>query len=121
MTARIEGRARNESRKGFDIVRLGGRFGVYPLALMWLLLHRRSISGIIDSQNGIPFFTPLAVRRRTPVILLLHHIHQKQFALYFPPAAAAVGRWLESAGTRMVYGDRVVVAVSPSTRPGGPA
>jgi glycosyltransferase involved in cell wall biosynthesis len=91
---------------------------VYPWALLWLALHRDGLEGVIDSQNGIPFFTPLVVRRTTPVVLLLHHVHQEQFAQYFPPLVAGIGRWLERTGSRTVYGERAVAAVSPSTRQG---
>lgn len=118
LCAHVHGRPRTEQVHGYTVRRAGGRFTVYPLALLWLLLHRARIETILDSQNGIPFFTPLAVRRRTAVILLLHHIHQQQFALYFPPPVAALGRWLESTASRAVYADRTLIAVSPSTREG---
>lgn len=116
LTASVDGRPRIEWRDGYRIIRGGGRFTVYAHALWWLLRHRRRIGAVIDSQNGIPFFTPLAVRARTPVVMLLHHVHQEQFAGYFSPPMAALGRWLESTASRRVYGQRAVVAVSPSTR-----
>jgi glycosyltransferase involved in cell wall biosynthesis len=118
LTSAIDGRASRESRDGFEIIRRGGRFTVYPWTLLWVAWHRRSIRAVIDSQNGIPFFTPLVVSKRTPVLLLLHHVHQQLFPRYFAPLAARVGQWLESSGSRLVYGDRAVVAVSPSTRQG---
>ena len=118
LTSAVDGRPAIEARDGYTIVRRGSRFTVYLAALVWLLRHRRQIDGVIDSQNGIPFFTPLAVSRDTPIVLLLHHIHQDQFAEYFPPQVAAIGRWLERTGTRVVYGDRAIAAVSPSTRQG---
>jgi glycosyltransferase involved in cell wall biosynthesis len=89
---------------------------VYPWVLAWLLLNRRRVQAVVDSQNGIPFFSPLVVQRRTPVLLLLHHVHQEQFAMHLPRLAAALGRWLEGPATRAVYGDRAVVTVSASTR-----
>lgn len=117
VTARHPGApARSEHPGGYSVVRSGGRFTVYPRALWWLLRHAGKLDGVVDSQNGIPFFSPLAVRRQTPVVLLMHHVHQEQFALYFPPPVAAVGRWLESSVARFVYGRRAVAAVSPSTR-----
>ena len=85
LTAAVHGESAVEERNGYTIRRRGSRFTVYPWALLWLAMHRRSLEGVVDSQNGIPFFTPLAVRRKTPVVLLLHHIHQQQFAGYFPP------------------------------------
>lgn len=105
-----------EHRDGYRIVRAGGRYTVYQQALLWLFRHRHQISAVVDSQNGIPFFSPLALRRRTPAVMLLHHVHQQQFAKYFPPPMAALCRWLESTASRAVYGGRGIVAVSPSTR-----
>ncbi|GAB7192566.1 glycosyltransferase family 4 protein [Kineococcus sp. NUM-3379] len=118
LCAAVAGAPRAEERDGYRIVRAGGRFTVYLFALLWLLRHRRQVTGVVDSQNGIPFFTPLAVRRTTPVLLLLHHIHQDQFEKYFPAPVAAFGRWLEGPASRFVYGRRGIVTVSPSTRTG---
>jgi glycosyltransferase involved in cell wall biosynthesis len=118
LCAAVSGAPSTEVRDGYRILRAGGRFTVYAHALTWLFRHRSEVAAVIDSQNGIPFFTPLAVKRRTPVLMLLHHIHQEQFDKYFPRPVAAVGRWLESTASRSVYGRRAVVTVSPSTRIG---
>jgi len=118
LTAKVPGRPRREHRNGFEVVRTGGRFSVYLCALLWLGRHRRRISGVIDSQNGIPFFSPLVLRAATPIVLIMHHVHQGQFGQYFSPPVALVGRWLERTGTRWVYGQRAVAAMSPSTRHG---
>ncbi|MDI5966520.1 glycosyltransferase [Streptantibioticus silvisoli] len=116
LTARPRGTVRREQTGFGTVVRGGGRFTVYPFVLLWLLLHRGRVHGVIDSQNGIPFFAPLALRRRTPTVLLIHHVHQDQFAVWFPRPAAALGRWLENRGARLVYGRRAIAAVSPSSR-----
>lgn len=118
LCAAVKGRPRHELHDGYRIVRAGGTLTVYAHALLWLLRHRRRVGAVIDSQNGIPFFTPLAVSARTPVLMLLHHVHQDQFAGYFSPPMAALGRWLESTASRAVYGRRGIVTVSPSTRTG---
>lgn len=116
VTSRSPGTSRRTELDGYTILRRGGRYTVYPAVLWHLLTHRRRIDAVIDSQNGIPFFSPAVLPRRTPIALLMHHVHQEQFALYFSPAMAAVGRWLESAGARRVYRRRAIAAVSPSTR-----
>jgi glycosyltransferase involved in cell wall biosynthesis len=116
LTSAVDGKASTEERDGFRVIRRGGRFTVYPWSLLWIAWRRRSIRAVIDSQNGIPFFTPMAVDKRTPVLLLLHHVHSELFPHYFSPWATRLGQWLESTGSRMVYGHRAVVAVSPSTR-----
>ena len=46
VTARAEGQAPAEQRDGIQLVRLGSRFTVYPLALGWLLRRRRRHRGI---------------------------------------------------------------------------
>ncbi len=116
LTSRPPGTARRERVEFGQVVRVGGTLTTYPLALAWLAWHRRRIDGIIDSENGIPYFSPLAARRATPIILLIHHVHQDQFAVYFPRGLRAIARWLERTGTSWVYGHRPVCAVSPSTR-----
>ena len=116
LTSRSPGAPRREARAGYRVVRGGGTYGVYPHALAWLAAHRGRLDAVVDSQNGIPFFTPLVLGATTPVALLVHHVHQDQFASFFGPAMARLGRWLEGPASRSVYGRRAVVAVSPSTR-----
>lgn len=115
VTARAPGQARGERRDGIQIVRLGGQFTVYPLVLGWLLAHRRSVDAVLDCQNGIPFFTPLVLPRRVPVLCVMHHVHAAQFGVHFPAWMASVGRLLEGPMARMAYRRQACVAVSPST------
>lgn len=116
LTSRPRGHAAHDTADGYVVRRLGGTYGVYLLALLWLFKHRAGIDAVIDSQNGIPFFSPLAVGRRVAVTQLIHHVHQDQFGMYFPAPVAAFGRLLEGPVARRVYGERAVCAVSPSTR-----
>ena len=119
LTARAPAQARRERRDGIEIVRLGGRFTVYPLVLGWLLLHRwsrrRRFDAVLDCQNGIPFFTPCVLPRRVPVFCVVHHVHTGQFAVHFPAWLARAGRLLEGPVARLVYRRHSCVAVSPST------
>ncbi|OLT10326.1 glycosyl transferase [Actinomadura sp. CNU-125] len=115
ITARARGQRRRERVEDVTFVRLGGRFTVYPLVLLWLLLHRRSFDTVIDCQNGIPFFSPWALPRRVPVFCVVHHVHDDQFGMYFPPWMAWVGRVLEGPVSRWTYRRHAFVVVSPST------
>jgi glycosyltransferase involved in cell wall biosynthesis len=115
VTARAEGQAPAERRDGIQLVRLGSRFTVYPLALGWLLRRRRRFDAVVDCQNGIPFFTPWVLPRRVPVFCVMHHVHDAQFGVHFSPALAAVGRLLEGRVARMAYRRHLSVAVSQST------
>ncbi|SDX96541.1 Glycosyltransferase involved in cell wall bisynthesis [Modestobacter sp. DSM 44400] len=116
VTSRPAGTEPRERTDGYDIRRLGGEWTVYPLALLWLLRHRSSIGAVVDSQNGIPFFSPLVIGRHTPVVLLVHHVHQDLFGRALRPLAARLARWLEGPASRHVYRRRTVIALSPSAR-----
>ncbi len=115
LTARARGQARTENRAGVEIVRLGGRFTVYPMILLWLLAHRRSFDAVLDCQNGIPFFTPLVLPEMVPVLCLVHHVHTAQFGVHFGRWIAGLGRLLEGPAARLVYKRHACVAVSLST------
>lgn len=115
VTSREPGQPRRERRSGIEIVRMGGVYSRYPLIFGWLLRHRYSFDVAIDCMNGVPFFSPLALTRRTKVILLVHHVHDKQFFVYFGRFMATVGRALEGPVARRLYRKRPTVAVSPST------
>ena len=119
LTSREPGQPRREQRDGIRWLRRGGRWSVYPGALAHLL--RARLSGhthdlVIDCQNGIPFFAPLVLsRRRTGVLIVVHHVHDEQFGTHFSRSAAALGRWLEGPAARWVYRRCTAVAVSEST------
>lgn len=115
VTSREPGQARREWRAGIEIVRMGGVYSRYPLVLGWLLRHRGSFDVVIDCMNGVPFFSPLALPRRTKIILLVHHVHDEQFFVYFGRFLATVGRTLEGPVARRLYRRHPTVAVSPST------
>ncbi|WP_158845807.1 glycosyltransferase family 4 protein [Saccharothrix deserti] len=114
LTARDAGQAAADRVGPVEIVRRGGRWTVYLWALLWLARKRRAIDVVVDCQNGIPFFSPLAVGRAR-VVQVVHHVHHDQFRVHFPPWLAAIGRWLEGPAARRVYRNAVTVAVSPST------
>jgi glycosyltransferase involved in cell wall biosynthesis len=116
VTARAPGQRRRERVEGVELVRLGGRFTVYPLVLLWMLVRRRTFDAVVDCQNGIPFFTPWVLPRRVPVFCVVHHVHTEQFGLYFPSWLAWVGRLLEGPVARWTYRRHACVAVSPSTK-----
>lgn len=101
---------------GIHILRAGGPLTLYPRTALNLLRTRQGIDAVVDCQNGIPFFAPLFLPRKIPVVQVVHHVHQEQFKTRFPPPVAALGRYLEGTAARSVYGPRAIAAVSPSTR-----
>jgi glycosyltransferase involved in cell wall biosynthesis len=115
-TSRYPGAASHDSLEGVSIRRSGGTFGVYPAAARHLRGNHRDYDAVVDFQNGIPFFSPLFVPRRTASVCVIHHVHQDQFDLCFDWPLNTVGRVLEKQASRLVYRGRAIVVVSPSTR-----
>ncbi|TDD71705.1 glycosyltransferase family 1 protein [Jiangella aurantiaca] len=104
-----------ERRDGYRIVRRGGKFTVYAHAVRMLAsgaLGRPDV--IVDVQNGIPFWSRLAVR--CPVVVLVHHVHREQWGVVYGPATARLGWWLESRLAPRVYRRSRYVTVSEITR-----
>lgn len=116
VTSRDRGQTAQETRDGIAIHRGGGTLGFYLFALRWLWQHRRRVDAVIDPACGLPVFSPLVLRRRTPVVLVVHHVHQDQFGTHFPAPVAAFGRWMERVAMPRLYRRRTTVAVSDSTR-----
>ncbi|MBW8487566.1 glycosyltransferase family 4 protein [Actinomadura sp. PM05-2] len=115
VTSREPGQARRETRDGVRIARMGGKYSRYPAVTAWLARHRRDFDAAVDCMNGIPFFAALVLPRRTRVLLLVHHVHGRQFFVYFPFLAALFGKSLEGPVARRAYRARSAVAVSAST------
>lgn len=116
LTARDRGQSARETIDGIDVRRAGGPLSVYPRTALALRRLRRRTDAVLDCQNGVPFFSPLAAGRDMPVVQLVHHVHQDQFDSHFGRVGAAVGRFLEGPLARRVYAGRATVAVSVSTR-----
>jgi len=115
VTSRAEGQPAHERREEIVLRRMGATFTVYARVMLWLLGHRRRFDAVIDCMNGIPFFCPLVVPRRVPVICVVHHVHDRQFFVHFPGWLARFGRFLEGPVSRRVYRHQAVASVSPST------
>ena len=88
---------------GITVVRAGGALSVYARTAYKLRRMVGEFDFVVDCQNGIPFFTPWVLPRGRPVFCLVHHVHDGQFGMYFPPWLAWVGRTLEGPVARWTY------------------
>jgi glycosyltransferase XagB len=114
---------KNNSRDNYDginVIRKGGFFTVYFWGFLYYVFKlRKQFDLIVDSENGIPFFTPLFTRK--PVILLIHHIHKDivlnalKLPKYLLPVAFIVKN-LETYLMPLIYRNTEIVAVSDSTK-----
>jgi glycosyltransferase involved in cell wall biosynthesis len=97
----------------YEVVEAGGTYTQY-LKIPWVCIRRfKRADLIIDSENGIPYFSPLW--RRGPSLCLVHHVHTDQWATRFPSLLAYLAREAERRLIPAVYRRRLLVAVSSST------
>lgn len=98
-----------------QVIRKGGTFTVYVWAFLYYIFRfRGKFDAIIDSENGIPFFTPLYATK--PVIGLVHHIHQEVFRTQLKFPLSQIGRFLEGKMMPFVYRNIQMVTVSNSSK-----
>lgn len=116
LTSREPGQPAAETRDGIELRRMGNRYLVHLLVPLWLLLRGRRFDVVIDCMNGIPFFAPVVTGRRTAVVSLVHHVHDRQFYAFFPRWLARVGCFVEGPVARFLYRGTTTVTVSESSR-----
>jgi len=96
-------------------LRRGGFYTVYPFVVLYYLLKfRKKYDIIVESENGVPFFTPLF--SNLPKILIVHHIHQEVFAEYLSKPLAKLALFIESQVTPNIYRNQKIITVSESTK-----
>lgn len=100
---------------GVKIYRRGGFYMVYFWAFIYYIFKFRGrYDIIIDSENGLPFFTPLYAKEKK--FLLIHHVHQKVFRKSLVWPFSAFASFLEAKVMPIVYKNTEVITVSPSSR-----
>jgi glycosyltransferase involved in cell wall biosynthesis len=106
---------RHEVIDGVRIIRRGGFYLVYMWAFLYYIFRLgRHYDVVVDCENGIPFFTPLYVRR--PIVCLMHHVHQDVFFRSLPKPLAWFASFLEKNLMPLVYSNVSFVTVSESSR-----
>jgi len=97
----------------YPVVDMGGTFSQYARAPF--VHHRvaRDWDLLVDTENGLPYFSPLW--RRKPILASVLHVHTDQWDQRFPPPLAAVGRVVESKVMPFVYRRVPFLAISDST------
>ena len=106
---------RYEEIDGIQIIRRGGFYTVYFWAFIYYILRLRgNYDIIIDSMNGLPFFSPLYAS--IPVVGLIHHVHQEVFREHLPVPLALFACFLEAKVMPTVYRKKKMITVSDSTQ-----
>jgi glycosyltransferase involved in cell wall biosynthesis len=115
LCGRHESQPPNGQIEGINIMRQGGIFSAYPAAAFaYLSKMRGQFDVLLDSANGIPFFTPLFTT--APKVILVHHIHREVFFRELPWHLAHLGNTLERVGMPLAYRRIPFIAVSNSSQ-----
>ncbi|MCD6500400.1 glycosyltransferase family 4 protein [bacterium] len=99
-----------------EIIRKGGKYSVYIYIPLYYLfqLRKRKFNIIIDDINGVPFFTPLFVRR--PKVAIIHHIVGWWiFSKELPWFMAIIG-WISERLIPFIYSKIKFITVSNSSK-----
>ncbi len=115
-TSVASGRPPTDRRHGYDVVRRGSRYSVFPRAALAELTGRMGRSdALVEIWNGVPWASPLWYRRR-PRMTILHHVHGPMWDQMLPAPFAGAGRLLESRLAPPWYRATEVVTPSEATR-----
>jgi glycosyltransferase involved in cell wall biosynthesis len=114
-TSMVPGEARATRRNGYQVVRWGGRYQVFPQVMVEGLLGRRGPpDAVVDIWNGLPFFSP--VWFRGPRLTILHHVHGEMWRMVLRNSVATVGDTVERYLAPLLYHRSTVATLSASSR-----
>lgn len=114
LSAGFPGAAARDEIDGIPVRRVGSAMTVY-FAVPWTYLSefRGRFDVIMDSSNGIPFFTPLFSMK--PKICIVYHVHREVFKNHLPAWLAAMLSFCEEKLVPLVYRNVRFVTISDDT------
>lgn len=108
-------RLNNEVLDGVQIIRKGGFYFVYLWAFVYYVLRLRGkYDIIIDTENGIPFFTPLYAKES--IYCLMFHVHQEVFRKSLSKPLALFACILENRLMPWAYRKTKFITISESSK-----
>ncbi|MEJ7800410.1 MAG: glycosyltransferase, partial [Ilumatobacter sp.] len=104
-----------DRRNGYDVIRRGSRYSVFPRTIVSEITRRMGpYDALVEIWNGVPWFSP--VWCRTPRITMFHHVHGPMWDQVMPGPFAPAGRFLESRLAPPLYRRELTVTPSDATR-----
>jgi hypothetical protein len=113
--AAVAGRPSRESVSGFEVIRRGGRLGVYRAARrFWAAQPAGRFDVVVDEINTRPFLTPRWVGE-TPVVALIHQLAREIWSYETPFPLSVLGRHVLEPWWLRAYRDVPALTVSTSS------
>lgn len=107
--------SRYEKNQGVQIIRRGNFVTVYIWAMIYYILKlKKTTDVVIDCENGIPFLTPLYVRK--PIYLAVHHVHQEVFYNHLKFPFSELASYIEADLMPTLYEHTHILTVSESSK-----
>jgi len=116
LTAGFPGAAPTQKRRGFTIIRTGGRFTNYFTAARYFKSHRAELAPdlVIDECNTMPYFAGRYSRTRT--VLFFHMLCREIWFYEMPQPMALAGYLLEPLYLRLLKPKNEIITISDSTK-----
>ncbi|OGH08644.1 MAG: hypothetical protein A2152_03190 [Candidatus Levybacteria bacterium RBG_16_35_6] len=92
-TSKFDGCKDEETIEGVKFIRRGNSVTVYALAPFHYLFSKEKFDLVIDQIHGLPFFTPLYVRK--PKIALIHEVAKEIWDYMYPFPINKIGKFIE--------------------------
>jgi len=114
-TSRAEGLPDVDRRNGYQLIRRGSRYTVFPRVIASEITRwMGSADAIVEIWNGVPWFSPVWSRR--PKITILHHVHGPMWDQILPGPLAKFGSTLETRIAPPFYRRGLTVTPFEATR-----
>jgi len=111
----VAGRPEREIVEGIDVVRRGGRLGVYRAARrFWSEQPSGTYDVVVDEINTRPFLTPRWIRG-TPIVALIHQLAREIWSYEAPFPVSVLGRYVLEPWWLRVYRRVPALTVSQSS------
>jgi glycosyltransferase involved in cell wall biosynthesis len=113
-TSFAAGQPHEVDRRGYHVVRRGGRNSVFPRTVVSKVLHPHRYDALVEVWNGVPWFSPVWCRK--PRVTFLHHVHGPMWDQMLPGPLASFGRALEARIAPPFYRRTATITPSEATR-----
>lgn len=92
-TSMYKGGHHRTMSSGVEIIRKGNSLTVFLWACLFYLFSGVSFDVIVDEIHGLPFFTPLYVRR--PIVVFIHEVANEIWDIMYPTPVNILGKMIE--------------------------
>ena len=103
------------TRRGYQVTRAGGRYGVFPRVIISRILRRSPPNvATVEIWNGVPWFSQLWGHETRSV--WLHHIHEDMWKESVPGLLAPIARFVEVRLAPILYRRTYIATLAVTTK-----